>query len=147
MTRVRLVEGLRCEVEEGDWKLATDMGEKSAGSNTAPNPGILGRAALGTCLAVGYAMWAARLGVPLDRLEIEVQADYDARGYHGVDDVEPGYTEIRYVVTVESDAPESDIHAMLDQADAVSDYLHVFREPQKLKRETHIVTPSGTGGD
>lgn len=147
VTRVRLVEGVRCEIEEGDWRLATDMGEKSGGSNSAPNPGILGRAALGSCLAVGYAMWAAKLGVPLDRLEIEVQADYDARGYHGVDGVEPGYSEIRYVVTVESEAPESKIRAMLDRADAVSDYLHLFRDPQTLRRETRIVTRSGTGGD
>lgn len=147
VTRVRLVEGMRCEIDEGDWKLATDMGEKSGGSSSAPNPGILGRAALGSCLAVGYAMWAAKLGVPLDRLEIEVQADYDARGYHAVDEVEPGYSEIRYVVTVESDAPESDIRAMLDRADAVSDYLHVFQRPQTVRRETRIMTPDRTGSD
>src|SRR5688500_167166 len=65
VTKVRLVDGLACEIEEGPWKLTADMSEKSGGKNSAPNPGIFGRAALGSCLAMGYAQWAARLGVPI----------------------------------------------------------------------------------
>jgi uncharacterized OsmC-like protein len=63
VTKVRLTEGLACEIEEGAWNLKADMSEKSGGANTGPNPGVLGRAALGSCLAIGYAMWAARRGV------------------------------------------------------------------------------------
>jgi hypothetical protein len=72
VTRVRLVDGLACEIEEGAWKLVADMSPKSGGEGKGPNPGILGRGALGSCLAIGYAMWAARLGVPLTSLEVEV---------------------------------------------------------------------------
>src|SRR6059036_3530232 len=79
ITRVRLGPGLACEVEEGPWRLVVGMSEKSGGTNAGPSPGVLGRAALGTCLAIGYGMWAARLGVPLESLEVEVQADYDLR--------------------------------------------------------------------
>lgn len=93
---MRLKPGLECEVEEGTWKMTVGMSEKSGGTNAGPNPGILGRGALGTCLAIGYAMWAARLGVPIDALEVDVEADYDRRGELGVaDDVPPGYTQVR----------------------------------------------------
>lgn len=147
VTRVRLIEGLTCEIEEGSWKLTADMGEKSGGANRGPNPGILGRAALGSCLAIGYAMWAAKLDVPYSSLEVEVQADYDSRGGHGVDDVEPGYAQIRYVVTIESDAPESEILDMLDQADAHSDFWYVFARAQELRRDVRIVAPTAGGAD
>jgi len=36
----------------------------------APTPGVLGRAALGSCLAIGYMMYAAKTGVPLAGLEV-----------------------------------------------------------------------------
>ncbi|NIR46281.1 MAG: OsmC family protein [Gemmatimonadetes bacterium] len=142
VTTVRLTGGLACEIEEGPWRLASDLSEKSGGDNSAPNPGIIGRAALGTCLATSYALWAAKMGVEFDLLEVEVQADYDTRGMYGVDDVPPGYIQIRYVVTVESEASESEIMRVLDQADACCDYLAVFRDPQDVRREVKILDRS-----
>ena len=65
--------------------------------------------ALGSCLAMGYVRWAAQLGVPLASVDVEVQADYDARGEYGVSDEPPGYSEVRYCVRVESEAPEADV--------------------------------------
>ena len=55
-TNVRLKPGLECEVIEGPWRLTVAMGEKSGGTNAGPSPGVLGRGALGSCLALGYAM-------------------------------------------------------------------------------------------
>ena len=137
-TRVRLKPGLECEVTEGAWTLTVGMGEKSGGNNAGPNPGILGRGALGTCLAVGYAMWAARLDVPIDTLDVEVQADYDSRGELGVsDEVTPGYSQIRYVVSIASPAPESAVLRVLDTADKYSPYLDVFRRALDVKRDVH----------
>ncbi len=77
VTRVRLREGLTCDIEDGEWKLTADMGEKSGGNNQGPNAGVLGRGALGSCLAMSYAQWAAQLGVPVAGVEVEIQADYD----------------------------------------------------------------------
>ena len=141
VTTVRLDQGLAFDIEEGPWKLRSDMGEKHGGSNTGPNPGVFGRATLGSCLATSYALWAAHFGVTLNRLEVEVQADYDARGMYGLDDVPPGYTQIRYVVTVESDSPDEEVRRMLDHADACCDYLYVFREPHDVRREVRILEP------
>jgi uncharacterized OsmC-like protein len=141
VTKVRVREGLTCDIEEGSWKLTADMGEKHGGNNAGPNPGTLGRAALGSCLAIGYMMWAAKLGVPIASLEVEVQADYDSRGEYGVADVNPGYRQVRCIVTVESDAPEADILQVLDQADAHSSYFDVFSRGQDLRREVQLKAP------
>jgi uncharacterized OsmC-like protein len=140
-TRVHLKPGLECEIEEGSWKLTVGVGEKSGGNNAGPNPGILGRGALGSCLAVGYGMWAARLGVPIESLDVEVEADYDSRGELGVaDDVPPGYLQVRYRVTVKSPAPEADVQRMLDIADKYSPYRDVYARAHDVRRETKIIT-------
>src|SRR5574339_1266845 len=47
-THVRLKPGLECEVTEGAWRLTIAMSEKSGGMNAGPNPGVLGRGALGS---------------------------------------------------------------------------------------------------
>jgi hypothetical protein len=84
-------------------------------------------------------MWAARLGVPLDALTVEIEVDYDVRGELGVaDDVRPGYREVRYVVTVESSASEEDVARLLDTADRYSSYRDIFANGVPLRREVRI---------
>ena len=139
VTKVHWRHGLTCDVVDGPWKLAVGMTEKYGGDNAGPNPGVFGRAALGSCLVIGYAMWAARMNVPLTALAVEVQADYDVRGELGVDaTVRPGYKEMRVVVSIESDAPESDIVAMLEVAEQHSSYLDDYRNPVPVKRELRL---------
>ncbi|MGI8497613.1 MAG: OsmC family protein [Gemmatimonadaceae bacterium] len=142
-TRVTVRDGLTCDVEDGPWRLTADMGEKSGGNNQGPNPGVLGRAALGTCLAVSYMLWASKLNVAIARLEVEVQTDYDSRGYHGVDDVPAGYEAIRYLVTVKSEASETEVLRALDMADRNSDFLALYRNPQEVTREVRVLAPRG----
>jgi uncharacterized OsmC-like protein len=144
VTRVRLREGLTCDVEEGPWKLVADMGEKHGGANLGPNPGVYGRTALGSCIAISYATWAAKLGVPITALEVEIQADYDSRGHYGLEDIPPGYREVRYVVNIQSPAPEHVVRHLADTADRHTSYLDVFAKPQVVKRELHI---TGSGGE
>jgi uncharacterized OsmC-like protein len=143
-TRARLVDGLTCEVEDGAWKLTVGMSDKYGGANAGPNPGVFGRAALGSCLAIGYGMWAARLGVPFSSLEVEVQADYDVRGELGVsDEVRPGYLRMRYTVRIESDAPEEEVMRMLETADRRSSWRDIIAHGVELRREVQLTTPEG----
>jgi uncharacterized OsmC-like protein len=139
ITRARLVNGLRCEIEEGEWKLAADMPAKAGGDETAPTPGVLGRAALASCLAMGIAAWAARLGVTVDALEVEVEADFNARGELGIGDVAPGYAEVRYVITFESTASEQELDALLDLAERHSPYLDIFGRAIALKGDRRTI--------
>ena len=138
-TRARLIDGLRCEIEDGPWKFAADMPAKAGGDDTAPTPGVLGRGALASCLTIGIATWAARLGVPLEALEVEVQADFDARGELGMGNgVPPGYKEVRYVVSIESPATRDELDELLRLAERHSPYLDVFGRAMPLRRALHL---------
>jgi uncharacterized OsmC-like protein len=137
-TRARLVDGLRCEIEEGPWKFSADMPSKAGGDETAPTPGTFGRGALASCLIMGIAIWAARLGVPIEALGIEVQADFDARGELGMGSVRPGYSEVRYVVGIASPAARQDLDAVLALAERHSPYLDIFGRPMPLRRVLQV---------
>ena len=75
----------------------------------------------------------------------EIEADYDVRGELGVgDSISPAYSEIRCVVTVETDAPERDVCEMLRIADEHSSYVEMFRQPVRVVRETWFAGPSAS---
>ena len=138
VTKVKIKSGLTCEIEEGSWKMVADMNPKWGGNDQGPNPGIFGRGALGSCLAMGYMMWGAKLGVDIDDLEVEIYADYDTRGMCGADEALPGYLGIKYLVRLSSTSPEEEIIKMLDTADKYSSYIDVFTREVKLERELEI---------
>lgn len=141
VSKVRVVDGLTCEIEEGRWKLTSDLSEKAAGHGEGPDPGVLARAALGSCLAMGYVMWGAYRGVPLASVEVEIQADFDAGAQYGLGDSPPGYTEVRYNVSIQSTAPEADVMRIVEEAEANSPYFDVFTREQKLVRSVQLSSP------
>ena len=90
-------------------------------------------------MAIGYEMWAKRLDIQLDSIEVIVEADYDARGMYGVDDdVSPGWTGLRYSVNVESSAPAERVQELLDKADAHSPVLDDLRRAMNVIGEHRI---------
>jgi len=140
ISKTKIKNGLTCEIQEGNWKFLADMPESIGGNAQGPTPGVYGRAALGSCLAIGYMLAAAKMNIAITALEVEVQADYDDGALLGTSNVAPGYLEVRYTITIESEAAEEDILKMLDDADQHSPYLDVFSRPQNCKRKVQIIS-------
>lgn len=132
LMRARVVDGLHCELREGDWTLAVDLPAAAGGTGRHPTPGVYGRGALAGCLAIGYTAWLARAGLSWRSLEVEVQADFDDRGMLGIDGAYPGYLRVRHTLYIDSDAPQEELRRVIDQAQGASPYLHVFADPQPL---------------
>jgi uncharacterized OsmC-like protein len=130
---------MRCEFSEDHWTFVADMPEPLGGTGTGPSPSTLARAALCTCLAIGYSMRAACLGVPIRGVEVELRADSDLRSLYCGRTELPDYSALAFVVTLDSDAPESDLQRMLDEADERSPILRLFKASQRLHREVRVV--------
>lgn len=126
-TRLRMTEGLRCEIEDGRWNLQVDLSEKGGGEGSAPDPGVLGRSALASCLAIVYKEWSVHLGIPVSGIEVDVEADYDTRGEYGVADRPPGYDAVRFVVRLQTDATEEEVDRLRRTAEAHCAWLDDFR--------------------
>lgn len=69
--------------------LMTDMVPSVGGTQSAPSPGWLLRAAEASCVATLIAMRAATLGIVLDTLDVTVDSISDDRGLLGIDEAVP----------------------------------------------------------
>lgn len=140
-TVARVRGGITCEIEDGGWKLIADESVGDGGGGLGPDPGVYGRAALGSCLAIGYAEWAAHMEVPIDTIEVVVEADYDARGMFGIDDsVPPGWGAIRCTTTIASSAPPERIRELVEYADRMSPLLDDMRRALPVTNELRIAS-------
>lgn len=137
-TSVRLYDGTSCEVEHGPWKFTADIGKTEGGNDAGPGPSVLERAALGSCIAIGYAKYAAIMDVPIESLKVEVEAEVDARGAFGIDNVPPGYKSLRYRVFIESSASDEAVMEVIEKADEHSPVLNNFTSPIAVKREVKL---------
>lgn len=128
-----------CSIRDGDATMELDLSKEFGGSGTTNSAGFHVRAALGACLAQGYHVWAAVLGVPINHLSIELHADSDMRGNLGIDkDIPRSYTAIRYVVNIDSPAPRAKVEELIDKGDDIDWVRDVFARAIPLERELHI---------
>jgi uncharacterized OsmC-like protein len=89
--------------------------------------------ALAACLTSGIAANAALFEVPIDGLDIDMEADIDLRGLLGHDkSVRNGFSEIRYTVTIESPAPEDKVRKCKETIDRKSPVLEALTTPVKM---------------
>ncbi len=128
----RLVDGLRCVAREADWQFTIDMPAEAGGTDSGPPPGVHGRAALASCLAIGYGICLARAGITPQSLEVVVQADFDNRGLLGMADIYPGYLAVQHTLYLECDGPQDTVRAAIEEAQRCSPYLHIFRDAQPV---------------
>lgn len=115
MWRARTVWRGGCQADSliRDFTVRTDEPPDLGGTNTGPNPVEVLLAGLGGCLAVGYALNAAMMGISIAKLEIETEGDIDLPGFFGLKaDVLPGYTTIRARVFLKSTASRDELQEL-----------------------------------
>ncbi len=140
-----LVDGLQCETEEEGWRATSDMPATVGGGGVGPNPGMLGRAALGSCLTMGYQLHATRLGVELTSLTVTVEADSDDGAMLSLDcEARPGYSQVRYHVDIVSSASEELVLRVLDEGDLLSPYRDLFAHGTPMRRTESIAHGDGS---
>ena len=119
--RATLGEALRVEVEGPDGEhIITDMPGGVGGRGEEPTPGWLFRAAIASCVASTIGMEAAREGVALTSLEVEVDSESDDRGILGMEPTVPAgplSTSIRIRAKAGS-VEDNRLHAILERGAA-----------------------------
>ncbi len=87
-------------------RVVVDEPPSLGGGNVGATPLEYALAALGSCQLITYRLWAAKLGVRVDTLSVEVEGDLDVRGFFGLDpNVRPGFGAVR--VRVHLRGPET----------------------------------------
>ena len=101
-TEGHMRDGTRVELRAGSFEFAADEPVSVGGTGTAPNPVQMALAALASCQAITYRYWAEELGVRVDAVTIEVEADFDTGAFFGFPGSgSPAPSGVRCAVTVE----------------------------------------------
>lgn len=132
--------GLRVEANCRQFSLAFDEPPSVAGSDTAPGPHEVVLACYGACLIVSYALNAARLGIPLEEVRVEVEGHVDIPGFLGVAGLPtlqdlPGYKNIVARMYVKSDAEPAVLEQLHAQTVAFSPVGLTLSRPVKVENE------------
>lgn len=108
--RARLGESLRVQVEgPAGTDIVADMPTAVGGRGEHPSPGWLFRAAIASCVASTVGMEAAREGIALSSLDVEVDSESDDRGMLGMDQSVPaGPLSTRIRITARAEGVDQD---------------------------------------
>ena len=133
--------GLRCEVNGPENEAATtDMPAPLGGQGGGANPGWLLRAAMASCTATAIAMKAATAGIELERLEVEVNSETDARGLVGIEDVPTNLDQITMRISISaSNATKYDLLELAKSGNAISPVSATLQQISTVKTEVQVV--------
>jgi uncharacterized OsmC-like protein len=124
---VRWTGGFRSEARVRDFSpLPSDEPAGLGGTDTAPNPVEQLLAALGNCLAVGYAANASVAGIELRSIDITLSGDLDLHTFLGLAQDHAGFSSISAQVSIDADAPSEAIAALHDRVTATSPVGHTL---------------------
>lgn len=131
--QVRWTGGFSSEARVRDFPpIASDEPVGLGGSDAAPNPVEQLLAALGNCLAVGYAANASVAGIAIEELSITLDGDIDLRSFLGLAGGHAGFNAIRAVVDLKSDADPGALEALHSRVAASSPVGHTLTAPVEL---------------
>lgn len=110
-------------------ELPSDEPAALGGTDSAPNPVEQLLAALGHCLAVGYAANATARGIEITDLRVQVRGDLDLHSFLGLRPGHAGFDGIDATVHLAADAPVEELAALHDAVVATSPVGHTLRAP------------------
>ena len=91
------------------------------------------------CVAMGIKMWAARLEVDIQQVEVCFSTDVDARGQFGVcDDIPPGFERAELKIRATSDAPEGEVRNAIDSSLRYSPIIDVVKDSFPIETQIEI---------
>jgi len=132
----------RSDVSIRDHAMIIDEPQSIGGTDMGPRPVEVVLAALGSCQEITYRAYATAMGIEIDRISVDLEGDIDFRGFFAVDEsVRPGYDKIRATVTIESDAPASDIDKLREVVNGHCPVLDILSNPVPV--ELNVVVQGG----
>ena len=133
---VKWTGGFRSEATVRDFPpIVSDEPPALGGSDQGPNPVEQVIAALGNCLAVGYAANATAAGIEIRGLSIDIEGDIDLHTFLGLSEGNAGYSGISVKVNIDSDAAAEALEAIHDKVVNTSPVGHTLSRAVPVKIE------------
>ncbi len=136
--RLEMGETIKCTTRTDDWTLEIDEPASMGGEGSAPSPFVYGFSAITGCLAMSIRMIAIQRGITIDAITVDIEGDYDDRAFFDLADQPAGYQNIRMAINVSSDAPDSEIAAVIADARRKSSWFDTFASRNEI--ETRLIS-------
>ncbi|RWR15834.1 OsmC family peroxiredoxin [Agrococcus lahaulensis] len=114
-----------------EWLIDEPAGLAGDDAGASPVEAALG--ALLACQTVVYRLYAKRLGLTIDRLELRAEGDLDVRGLFGADDVRPGFAGVRVVVDIDGPHERARFEELRRLVDAHCPVHDLFSNPTPVE--------------
>lgn len=100
-----------------------------AGDDAGTSPVEAALGALLACQIVVYRLYAQRLGITIDSLELRAEGDLDVLGLFGADDVRPGFAGVEIVVDIDGPHEPEQFEELRRVVDAHCPVHDLFSNP------------------
>lgn len=121
-----------------DHTVLSDEPKAILGSDAGISPSELILSALASCLTVGYAANAAAMGIDLQEVRFELNAEGDLQGFMNLNDVRPGLTDITVKTHIRSTASREKLQELHDYVNAHSPIWDTISNPVNVKSELAV---------
>lgn len=106
-----LTKNLAVTTSARSFTLLVDEPPDFGGADSGPNPEEVVLAGVGACQAITAALYAALLGIPIRRYDVQLRGYADLGGFYGVVGTPTGFGRVVCEVTIESDATAEQLAA------------------------------------
>lgn len=127
-----VADGLLCHYRQDSHEAAMDMGTVLGGTGVAPTPGFYFRAAIAGCAAIGIKMTAAREGMDVEAINVDIEMDFDDSALLGMGTNPAAPLETRLVISLKGREDAKTLKAMVDRALAADPFFLALRDSQKV---------------
>jgi uncharacterized OsmC-like protein len=128
----RIEAGLACTYRQGERAVTMDMGTPLGGTGEAPTPGFYFRAAVSGCIAIGIKLTAAREGLELETVTVDVEMDFDDSAMLGMGSNPASPLTTRFAIAIESRETAETLRGLVDRALAADPYFLALRDAQSV---------------
>lgn len=104
-----------------------------AGDDAGTSPVEAALGALLACQTVVYRLYAQRLGLTIDSLELRAEGDLDVRGLFGAEDVRPGFAGVSIVVDIDGPHERERFDELRRVVDAHCPVHDLFSNPTPIE--------------
>ena len=115
---------------EKAFTIVGDHPQELLGTDKGPSSVEVLLSALGHCLASGWAIYGANMGIPIEGLRVEVEGDIDLQGMLALPEpgaVPAGFQDIRATYHVKSSAPREQLEQLAKMAEDLSPTRYSLR--------------------
>ncbi|WP_170425276.1 OsmC family protein [Ruegeria arenilitoris] len=125
-------DGLQCQVTQGRHSVSMDMGKAMGGNASAPSPGFFAKAGMVGCIAIATRMTAAREGLSIRSVHVEVETETDTLAIFGLGGGNAAPLDTRVRIIIESDEPDAQIDALVNRVLSRDTWFLALRDAQPV---------------